>query len=482
MATHDYNIANQSGAAFRTDLNNALAAIQSNNDNSSSPATTVAYQWWADTNTAVMKIRNSSNNAWIKLFTLAGGIDVESASTFKEDVTFDGATAGRDIVFDRSDNALEFADNAKATFGAGGDLEIFHNGSNSIIADTGTGNLILQTSKININNAASDEALLHATEDGSVELYYNGNLKLDTQADGIKIHDSTLEIADSTCIIDLMETSSTNHRIINSSGNFQIQKISDDKSSTTLQFLVDGGSGAVQLYHNGTKNLETTSEGVKIDGGLLEIAHTSCHIDFMETSTTNHRLRNGSGNFQIQKISDDKSTTTTQFLIDGGTEAVQLYFNGSKKMETTANGVLVAGELNVLPTSSTFVTVNKDGTGILVSLRTTGTERGNISSNGSTVQFNTSSSDKSMKKNFEDWTENTLSLFKNINPQRFNFLDQEDGTDKEKGFIAQDLVTSFPEAYPKINDKYMFNPSAMVVYLMKAIQELEAEVAVLKAA
>ena len=46
MATHDYVIANQSGAAFRTDLNNALAAIQSNNSNSSSPSDTVAYQWW----------------------------------------------------------------------------------------------------------------------------------------------------------------------------------------------------------------------------------------------------------------------------------------------------------------------------------------------------------------------------------------------------------------------------------------------------
>ena len=264
MATHDYSIANQSGAAFRTDLNNALAAIQSNNDNSSSPATTVAYQWWADTNTAIMKIRNSNNNAWIKLFTLAGGIDVESASTFKEDVTFDGATAGRDIVFDRSDNALEFADNAKAKFGAGGDLEIFHNGSNSIIADTGTGNLILQTSKININNAAGSEALLHATEDGSVELYYNGNLKLDTQADGVKIHDSVLEIADTSCHIDLMETATTNHRIRNGSGNFHIQRISDDKNTTTTQFLIDGGTGAVELYHEGTKQMETTSLGVSI--------------------------------------------------------------------------------------------------------------------------------------------------------------------------------------------------------------------------
>ena len=125
---------------------------------------------------------------------------------------------------------------------------------------------------------------------------------------------------------------------------------------------------------------------------------------------------------------------------------------------------------------------NKETTGDQIRFNTTGTTRGSISSNGSTVAFNTSASDRSMKKNFENWTEDTLNLFKNINPQKFNFLDQEDGTNKEKGFIAQDMVASFPEAYIKNDDdKYMFNASGMVVYLMKAIQELEAEVAALKA-
>ena len=68
---------------------------------------------------------------------LAGG-------NFSGDVTFDGATAGYDIVWDKSDNALEWADNAKAKFGTGGDLEIFHNASNSVINDAGTGDLLLQ--------------------------------------------------------------------------------------------------------------------------------------------------------------------------------------------------------------------------------------------------------------------------------------------------------------------------------------------------
>ena len=44
MATHDYNIANQGFPAFRSDLNNALSAIVSNNSNSSAPSTTYAYQ------------------------------------------------------------------------------------------------------------------------------------------------------------------------------------------------------------------------------------------------------------------------------------------------------------------------------------------------------------------------------------------------------------------------------------------------------
>ena len=67
MAQHDYNIANQTGANFRTDLNNALLAISSNNSGSSEPSTMYAYEWWIDTSANVLKLRNSSNNAWITM-------------------------------------------------------------------------------------------------------------------------------------------------------------------------------------------------------------------------------------------------------------------------------------------------------------------------------------------------------------------------------------------------------------------------------
>ena len=65
MANHDYIIDNQTFPATRTDLNNALAAIVSNNSSSSEPSTKYAYQWWYDTSSNTLKFRNADNDAWV---------------------------------------------------------------------------------------------------------------------------------------------------------------------------------------------------------------------------------------------------------------------------------------------------------------------------------------------------------------------------------------------------------------------------------
>lgn len=71
MATHDYVIANGTGAAVRSDLNNALAAVVSNNSDTTEPTTTYAYMWWADTVNGLLKIRDAANSAWVTVGTLA---------------------------------------------------------------------------------------------------------------------------------------------------------------------------------------------------------------------------------------------------------------------------------------------------------------------------------------------------------------------------------------------------------------------------
>ena len=98
---HDYVIDNASGAVVRGDINDVLQAIVSLNYGANQPTTRYPYQWWADTTTNILKIRNSGNTAWINVITLAGGIDVDAASNFNEDVTFT-STNGNNIVFDKS--------------------------------------------------------------------------------------------------------------------------------------------------------------------------------------------------------------------------------------------------------------------------------------------------------------------------------------------------------------------------------------------
>jgi hypothetical protein len=105
MATHDYVISNGTGAAVRADLNNALAAIVSNNSSSSEPATKYAYQWWADTNTGILKIRNSSNNGWVELLQLDGTLTLENGSNTQPALAFrDDLDTG---IFSESDNQFD---------------------------------------------------------------------------------------------------------------------------------------------------------------------------------------------------------------------------------------------------------------------------------------------------------------------------------------------------------------------------------------
>ena len=65
MAQHDYNIANQTAANARTDINNVLSAIATNNSGTSAPSTTFANQWWYDTDDFILYIRANGNDAWI---------------------------------------------------------------------------------------------------------------------------------------------------------------------------------------------------------------------------------------------------------------------------------------------------------------------------------------------------------------------------------------------------------------------------------
>lgn len=82
---------------------------------------------------------------------------------------------------------LNFGDNVDINFGAGTDLKILHDGSNSIIQDAGTGDLVVAGDNVQITNSAQSENQAIFTSNGAVELYHNNAKKIETSATGVTI-------------------------------------------------------------------------------------------------------------------------------------------------------------------------------------------------------------------------------------------------------------------------------------------------------
>ncbi len=84
-------------------------------------------------------------------------------------------------------NGVDFNDNVKARFGTGNDLEIFHDGSDSLIKDTGDGSLTISSNQLLVRNAAVNEFLIQAVENAGVKLYYDNSKKIETTSTGVTV-------------------------------------------------------------------------------------------------------------------------------------------------------------------------------------------------------------------------------------------------------------------------------------------------------
>ena len=202
---NNFNVANGTGAAVRAGINDIFTALRTINSASGDPSgagNVVQFQPHIDSSTNLLKICTAVSSG-TGTFTTIGNITqtnlglaslpaantFTSTNIFQEDVTFDGETAGRDVVFDRSDNALEFADNAKAIFGTGADLSINHNGSLSLV-DNANGNLHIRNQASNGQikiQPKSGEDGINVIQDGAVELFHDNVKKIETSSGGIAL-------------------------------------------------------------------------------------------------------------------------------------------------------------------------------------------------------------------------------------------------------------------------------------------------------
>ena len=244
---------------------------------------------------------------------------------------------------------------------------------------------------------------------------------------------------------------------------------------------------------------QNSLERMRIDSsGRVGIGTTSPDAPLTIHNDSDPEIRFGYNSSQDHRINWDSSKVFLEADPENGNgnSAIGFKVDGIERMRINSSGHVLIGTTSLGNTHAYFQ-IESSSRAILhlgcsatsaldvARFKNSNGTVGNIRTSGTNTQFNTQNSDRTMKKNFESWNENVLNLFKDINPQKFNFIQEDDGSTKSKGFIAQDMVSSFPEAYTKAEEedaKYFFNPSGMVVYLMKAIQELEAKVAALEAA
>ena len=158
-------------------------------------------------------------------------------------------------------------------------------------------------------------------------------------------------------------------------------------------------------------------------------------------------------------------------------------FSGAGRIENTSttnssSAVLVLRQTN----SASFSTITqyRQGSG------TQGNLVGFVRVTTTNTIFSTSGSDERLKKNITNWTDDTLGKFKALQPKKFRYKIQDASEEKTTGFIAQNEVANFPEAYVlnKENEDddamYSFNPMGMTTHLMKAIKDLVEKVETLE--
>jgi hypothetical protein len=354
-----------------------------------------------------------------------------------------------------ANGGIALGDNDKATFGASDDLEIYHDGSNSIIADVGTGHLKLLGNDLRINNADSSKSYFSATNGGSAIIYHNSAAKLTTTATGVEINgasSTTGAIASTAIDGTVVDRSGNTSRFVagRSGGNFAAlemhvagasgvtKRLSIDYDSTTKLFAPNGTSEHLVVSSAGKVGIGRSPRVMLDVAGEVAIAHdatyglrfynqpqnnwssignnqtsSSANLVFKDASGEGMRL-DGSGNLLVGKSDAALGTAGHTFGNDG-----YLY-------HTRSGDIMWLNRLGVH--------------GTLVTFMSGGSTVGTISTNANSLP-----SDRNFKTNINDLTLG-LDFVASLKPVTYNYKIDEAGDAVMAGLIAQDVEESLNSA------------------------------------
>ena len=287
----------------------------------------------------------------------SAAFSVLGVSTFQGDVNFLGSAGVSTITFDASLDKLNFADNARATFGASDDLQIYHDGSTSFIKDAGTGNLNLDTNGTAIVFTHDEsEDLAKFIADGAVELYHDNTKRLETTAIGATVFGdfivagvATAEALNISGVATVGSLSIGSTEIVDTS--FQLKNIEslDATTTATIETAIASGpntfddlkvTGITTLGFTTATTIQIGNEGLTVSGvatvgtGVTIQPHGGVSVAGISTFGG---LVNVDGGISISGIEENK-------VIFGSTngglqDSSNLTFDGA--------GLVVTGGINV---------------------------------------------------------------------------------------------------------------------------------------
>ena len=254
--------------------------------------------------------------------------------------------------------------------GAGDDLELYHDGTHSRIKNN-TGTLFTLADEVRFKNNANNETLAAFVANGAVELYHNNVKKFETTDIGTRTT-GVLQVTDATSAdagnrisvgtsqdIRIYHIGGNDSYIRNYTGDFYLQGNNSGTIVNNIKF--ENSTGATEIYYNGTKKLETTADGATINGVTvstgniqinndtgkirlgasqdLQLYHDGSNSYLNNTGTGLLILQgNGSSDVSVRAVSGESGVVVKP---NGGASLVELYYNNSKKFETTNNGIKV---------------------------------------------------------------------------------------------------------------------------------------------
>ena len=297
--------------------------------------------------------------------TTISALSVSGTTTFSDDVTFTGAS--NNLVWDKSDDCLEFADNAKAKFGASDDLQIYHDGSNSRIQEGGTGSLLVRGTNLQLQDSDGYDYLTctDGGNGGTVALKHLGSTVFSTAIGGVAVTGALTGTQSSAATAATFKVSDASAQVANvvisnnadtglnlgvfgaSAGTAGMISASDafiTTSTTELNVGVNNASGVIKLGVG-----STASEKMRIDSTGVGIGTTSPDADLhvKGAGATNIRLEQGNGS-NYGQIKQNQSIQALQFGV-GGDFAMTINSSENVGIGTTSpsSALDVVGDIEV---------------------------------------------------------------------------------------------------------------------------------------